>query len=95
MEIIGWIGSFLLTFCTVPQCIQTYKTKKAGDLSLTFLAMWFGGMIFILTYIVLMNMQTGIYQWPLLLNYSFNIFMAIYLLYAKITYGGESCSTQN
>ena len=78
-EIFGWTGAVLFACCGFPQAIKTYRTKKADDISLIFLLMWFWGEIFTLAYVF----EGGYEQWPLIFNYIFNIVITIYLLYAK------------
>jgi uncharacterized protein with PQ loop repeat len=85
-NIFGWIGAFLFAICAVPQVIQTWKTKKANDLSLLFLMFWLGGEIFTMFYIVVDDMLLSITHFPLYINYIFNIIMVLYLLYAKRYY---------
>jgi len=48
---VGWIGSVLLTVCGLPQAIKVWRTKKANDLSMTFLTMWWLGEVFTFLYI--------------------------------------------
>jgi len=45
-EIVGWVGSIMLSICAAPQVYHTWKTKKTGDLSWGFLWLWFYGEIF-------------------------------------------------
>lgn len=87
MEIIGWIGSILLTFCVVPQVVKTYRTKLAGDFSFSSLTMWLFGEVFAFIYLFNDGYQSCHFQYPLLTNYFLNMFLATYMLYAKFNYG--------
>ena len=88
-EIFGWIGSMLFSFCALPQCIKTHKTKSTKDLSWWFLAMWFFGEVFTLLYVIIQNIQVGVYQYPLIANYILNFLLLVYLIVTKIKYDKE------
>lgn len=85
-EIIGWLGAFLFAICAIPQVIQTWKTKKAGDLSWLFLLFWLFGEILTFTYIIIDDLLQKITHFPLYINYLFNITLVLYLIYAKKYY---------
>ncbi len=85
-ETIGWVGNILFAICGLPQVIKTFRTKSANDLSVLFLWLWFWGEILTFIYILLGDWETGIAHFPLYFNYIVNIFMAVYLIYAKYTY---------
>lgn len=85
-ETVGWIGNILFAICGLPQVIKTYRCKSANDLSVLFLWMWLMGEILTFTYIIIGDWETGIPHFPLYFNYIVNIFMAVYLVYAKYTY---------
>ncbi|PJE51191.1 MAG: hypothetical protein COV29_02870 [Candidatus Yanofskybacteria bacterium CG10_big_fil_rev_8_21_14_0_10_36_16] len=85
-QIIGYFGAFLFAICAVPQVVKTWKTKKAGDLSLLFLLFWFFGELLTFTYIIVDDLLLGITHYPLYINYLFNIVLVSYLLYAKKYY---------
>ncbi len=82
IEFIGWLGAILFSLCAVPQAIKTYRTKKADDLSWAFLMMWLWGEIFTLIYVL----DNDVLQWPLIVNYIFNIVLVLYILWAKLYY---------
>lgn len=86
LQAIGWLGGIFLSICALPQAIKTYKTKSAGDLSWGFIGLWFGGEVFTLTYIVASDIKSGLLHAPLYLNYSLNIILLFYLIYAKFRY---------
>lgn len=82
-EVIGWLGSGMLSICAVPQVYRTWKTKSAGDLSWGFLLLWFFGEIFTFLYILVSDFSNDIFHLPLYLNYLFNTLLVVYLIYAK------------
>ena len=86
IEIVGWTGAALFSCCAVPQCIKTWRTKQAQDISWLFLLMWVWGEILTFAYVVHTNAQVGEFQYPLLANYVFNFVLVCYLLYAKWKY---------
>lgn len=77
LELIGWLGGILLTFCGVPLAWQTYKDGHAQNLNLTFLNMWLGGEILVLIYVIPKGLL------PLIINYSFNTILILIILYYK------------
>ena len=79
MDTIGWIGSFLLAFCGLPQAYKCWRTKRADDISWMFLLMWGFGELLILVYVI------PKLDWPLVFNYAANIiFIGIILRYKLI-----------
>lgn len=85
-ETIGWIGNILFAICGIPQVIKTYRTKSAKDLSALFLWLWLAGELLTFVYIVVGDLETGALHYPLYFNYMVNIFMACFLIYAKLNY---------
>ncbi len=85
-ETIGWIGNILFAVCGLPQVIKTYRTRTAKDLSLLFLLMWLLGELLTFIYILIGDWETGIPHFPLYFNYFVNVFMAGYLVYARLVY---------
>lgn len=75
IELIGWIGAFLLATCGLPQLIKTIRTRDFSGLSLTFVLWWFAGEILTLSYVI----YTA-WRWPLIFNYSINIIVCIVIL---------------
>lgn len=80
VEIIGWLGSILLTFCSLPQLIKSLKTRKVNDFSGLFLSLWFFGELLMLIYIVCGSIPISI---PLLINYLFNTIIVLILIRIK------------
>lgn len=80
MEIIGWLSSFFLGACGVPQAYFSWKRGRADDISWTFLLMWiFGeisGSIYVLSFIKI--------PWPIFVNYIVNIIVISIILKYKI-----------
>lgn len=66
-EIFGWVGSLLLSVCSIPQAIQCYRQGHANGLSSHMIWLWGAGM-FATFFYVLANADL-----PLTLNYGFNI----------------------
>ena len=85
-ETIGWIGNILFAICGIPQVIKTFQTKSAKDLSLLFLWLWFAGELLTFIYILIGDLETASFHFPLYFNYIVNIIMACFLLYAKYVY---------
>lgn len=85
-NIIGWIGAVLFATCAIPQAVQTWKTKKADDLSWLFLLFWLFGEFFTFAYVIIDDILLQITHFPLYINYTFNIIIIFYLIYAKKSY---------
>jgi uncharacterized protein with PQ loop repeat len=83
MLVIGTIGALCLAFCALPQVIKVWKTQDTKALSVYFLLVWFIGEVLTWIYVIWQNISIGIIQWPLHLNYVFNIVLLVYLLYKK------------
>ena len=85
-ETIGWVGNILFAICGIPQVIKTFRTKSAKDLSVLFLWLWLLGELLTFVYILVGDWETGIAHFSLYFNYAVNIFMAVYLIWAKYAY---------
>ncbi len=88
-EIVGWMGSILFAICALPQVIHTFKTKKVDDLNEFFIWLWFLGEVFTLWYIIIDDITNQVYHVPLYFNYTFNLIMLFYLIYAKYSYNSK------
>ena len=77
MNTIGLLGSLLLTFCGVPELIRTLKNRRC-DVGWGFILMWFFGELLCLFYGLDLN------EVPLLINYTFNLFVVGIMLYFKV-----------
>lgn len=85
-HIIGWIGAILFATCAIPQVIKTWKSKRADDLSWLFLLFWLVGELLTFFYIIYDDILLKITHFPLYVNYIFNTFLVLYLIYAKKHY---------
>jgi uncharacterized protein with PQ loop repeat len=81
VEIFGWVGSFCLIICGLPQMIKTIKLKKVEGFSFLFLLLWFLGEFFSLFYVI---QKTG--KLPLIFNYVINLIVTIILISYYIYY---------
>lgn len=73
----GWLGSILLAFCGLPQCVTSIKTGKSEGLNIGFLLMWFWGEVFTFYYVM------DKLDIPLMLNYGANILFLIIIIKYK------------
>ncbi len=76
-ELIGVIGSLLLSIAGIPEVIRTIKDRRC-HLGLNFLSIWFAGEIFMLIYVIPLK------DIPLLLNYVFNFFVVAIMFVYKV-----------
>ena len=83
---LGYIAGALTTFSFIPQIIRVFKTKSARDISLTFNAMLFTGILFWLAY--------GIWKKdaPIIMWNAISAVFTFTLLYTKIRYGRQEAS---
>lgn len=77
MNNIGLIGSLLLTFSAVPELVRTIKDGKC-HMGWGFLSMWLIGEIFCVFY------GFDLAEFPLILNYTFNLGVAFTMFYYKL-----------
>ena len=85
-ETIGWIGNILFAICGIPQVIKAFRTKSVKDLSVLFLWLWFACELLTFIYILIDDLETSAFHFPLYFNYMVNIIMACFLIYAKYFY---------
>lgn len=79
----GWLGSFFLIVCGLPQLIKTIKSKKVKDISFLFIMAWFLGEAFSLIFVL-----SKAPEWPLIANYTWNllitgVLLAFYIIYRR------------
>lgn len=79
-EIIGWLSSFFLGACGVPQAYFSWKRGKADDISWTFLIFWQAGEILGTIYVLSFTQI----PFPILVNYIINIIVISIILRYKI-----------
>jgi len=79
-EIIGLIAAVLTTTAYVPQAYKTWKTKSAGNLSLTMYITMFIGIILWLIYGIHLN------SLPMILANSVTAVLALMILIFKVKY---------
>jgi MtN3 and saliva related transmembrane protein len=77
LEAIGWVGSFLLAFCGLPQCIKSWREKNSDGISLGFILSWTIGEVLLLFYVLPKN------DIVLIMNYTINIFFCAVILFYK------------
>lgn len=77
MNILGLIGSILLSICAIPEMIRTIQDKRC-HLGWGFLSTWYLGEIFSLFY------GFSLSEIPLILNYTVNLFALTIMTYYKI-----------
>ena len=79
MELLGWIGSFCLAICGLPQAIQSIREGHSNGLSYGLLFLWFTGEVCTFIYIL-----SSIISIPLLCNYFANILFLLIIIKYKI-----------
>jgi uncharacterized protein with PQ loop repeat len=77
MQTIGYLGGVLLAICGIPEVIRTIKDQRC-HLGWAFLLLWFFGEVFMEIYAI------GLWDFPLLFNYTFNLILVGIMLYFKI-----------
>jgi len=78
MEIIGWIGNILLSFCGLPEAIRAVFRKKC-EVPWSLLIPWFLGEVLVLVYVVYKYNSA-----PLITNYCANIIIILIMGRYKI-----------
>lgn len=78
---IGWIGSVCLGGCSLPQAVKCYKEGNAEGLSWAFVALWLGGELLTLSYVLGSNFDHSL---PLITNYIANIILIGIMVKYKI-----------
>lgn len=80
MKTVGWIGSWCLALCGLPQAIACLKNRCAAGLSGTFLTMWAVGEVCTMAFIWERRSDLG----PLVLNYGLNLAFLSIIIYFKV-----------
>jgi uncharacterized protein with PQ loop repeat len=77
--VLGWLGSLLLAFCSIPQAYKSFNDKHSRGISWGFILMWTTGEICTLIYIL-----QDQFAWPLLFNYGINCVFCLVILWYKL-----------
>ncbi len=83
-EIVGIIGAFLTTVSFLPQALQTIKTKDTSGISLLMYLLFASGVIFWLTYGILLKNYT------IIVANSITLILATIVLVIKINNRSQS-----
>ncbi len=78
MEIIGWLGSIMLSICGLPQAYDSFKKKNSDGISWGFILLWVFGEIFAVAYVIYKK------EYPIIFNCALNIVLAGIILYYKV-----------
>lgn len=78
LDLLGWLGSFFLAICAIPQAWHSYKTKSSTGISWWLLGLWGVGEILTLIYVL------PRLDWPLLFNYSCNLLSLGVIVYYRV-----------
>ena len=85
---VGWLGSFGLAVCGLPQAWKAYRTKDSTGITWWMLILWWFGELLTMIYVWLKYGMTG-YSLPLVLNYALNLVIVAVIAYYKFYPGGR------
>jgi uncharacterized protein with PQ loop repeat len=74
----GWLATFFLTACGVPQMVKSLREGHSNGLSWGFLGLWTAGEICLIVYTILGR------DWPILANAIFNLSVMTPIVYMKV-----------
>jgi uncharacterized protein with PQ loop repeat len=77
MELIGWIGSIMLSICGLPQAVQSFKDKHSNGISWGFILLWWFGEIFAVIYVISKR------EYPIIFNCALNTVIVSIIFYYK------------
>jgi uncharacterized protein with PQ loop repeat len=77
MELIGWIGSIMLSICGLPQAIQSFRDKHSNGISWGFILLWLFGEIFAVVYVIYKK------EYPIIFNCGLNTLIVSIICYYK------------
>lgn len=80
IDIIGFVAGIFTSINIIPQVIQSIKTKKVEDISLTMYVIYDLGLILWVTYGIL------IHSWPVTIMDGFACITSLVMTYIKIKY---------
>jgi MtN3 and saliva related transmembrane protein len=81
IEAVGHFGAFLTSVTFIPQVYKVWKTKSAGDLSLTMM------LIVLLSTLVWLTYAFALMLWPVIIANSIVCILSLSLIYFKIAFG--------
>ncbi len=85
-EIIGYIATFMITICYIPQVVHTYKTKDVKGISLGMYCALSVGVGLWLVYSLMLSLT------PLIICNGLSLLMIIAILVMKVLYSKRSVS---
>ena len=88
LKLVGWLGSFGLAICGLPQAIAAYRTKDSSGITWWMLILWWFGELLTTLYVWVKYGMTS-YSMPLILNYALNIVIVAVIAYYKFYPGGR------
>lgn len=77
MEIIGWLGSIMLSVCGLPQAWDSFRKKNSDGISWGFILLWLFGEIFALIYAFYIKEN------PIIFNCALNTIIISVIFYYK------------
>ncbi|GMF10924.1 unnamed protein product [Phytophthora lilii] len=82
-NILGLVGSFMISASLVPQIVKVYRTKSAKDLSRSFQLLYVAGLILVAVY------GLGESLWPIWIPVVIELAGGLTLLVMKVIYDGR------
>lgn len=79
-EAVGHFGAFLTSVTFIPQVYKVWKTKSAGDLSMTMM------LIVVLSTVVWLTYAFALMLWPVIIANSIVCILSLLLIYFKLTF---------
>lgn len=83
MEIIGLIGSLAFAIVSLPIVIESLKKKTSKNISNGYLILTLIGNICTFSYVIYTSIITGIFLFPLYVNYTCALIIAFILVFLK------------
>lgn len=80
VEVLGWIGAFVLGGCAGPQALKSWRDGHSEGLSLAFLFFWFVGEILMIVY----NLEHLGNDVALSFNYGLSLFFLFFIVRYKV-----------
>ena len=79
MEIIGWIGAWLLAFCGAPQALSCIIAGNSYGIDAWFIWSWFLGCVLMFIYVLAQPIPSA----PLICNYFLNVLFTCVIIKYK------------